>query len=599
MTVDEGPASREPRSGAVDDGAAAGDEAGTAGDADAGDAGGVVRRLDDATVERIAAGEVVTRPASVVTELVENALDAGASSVTVTVDGDGTERIRVADDGRGMRPDDAALAVEHHATSKLAPGGALSRVSTLGFRGEALASVAAVARLEVTTRAADAGPGGTRVRVVDGEVETEPAGRAPGTTVEVRDLFHNRPARRKSLAAARTEFARVSDAVTGYALVRPDVRFRLVHDGRETLVTPGSGSFVDSVLAVYGRDAASEGTEFDYEADLTVDGAGDADALPDPVPVSVDGLLCSPAVTRSTRDATRVAVNGRALADAAVRAAVVDGYGDLLPGGRYPVAVVRVSLPPAFVDANVHPAKREVAYRDADAVADAVEAAVRDALSTADLRRTGEVAMDLDATLRPTDRDSVLGDVTVIGQYRGLYLLCEADDLLVVDQHAAHERVNFERLRRAADGAVETREFDPPRTVSLTPAEGALVEAHADELGRLGFGVEPFGGRTVRLTRVPAPLGRPADADALRETLAALDGPGSVADRREELLRELACHPSLKAGDDLSREEAGALVERLGECETPYACPHGRPTVLSIAEASLAKGFQREGVRFD
>jgi DNA mismatch repair protein MutL len=294
-----------------------------------------------------------------------------------------------------------------------------------------------------------------------------------------------------------------------------------------------------------------------------------------------------------------------------VRAAVLDGYGDLLPGGRYPVAVVRVSLPPGFVDANVHPAKREVAYRDADAVAGLVSTAVRDALSTADLRRSGDVAMDLDSSLRPVAADSAFADVTVIGQYRGLYLLCEADDdLLVVDQHAAHERVNFERLRAAvADEDVATRDVDPPATLALSPAEAALVEAHADRLTALGFDVAPFGGSTVRVAGVPAPLGRPADPEALREVLAALeaapagladggDVPGSAA-AREDLLRDLACHPSLKAGEDLSAETAAALVDRLGQCERPYTCPHGRPTVLSIEESALARGFGRTATRFD
>ena len=248
------------------------------------------------------------------------------------------------------------------------------------------------------------------------------------------------------------------------------------------------------------------------------------------------------------------------------------------------------------------------------------QAGVRDALSTADLRRSGELAMDLDASLQPLDEAgadgdgepaSTFGDVTVVGQFRGLYLLCAADDdLLVIDQHAAHERVNFERLRAAVDAAIPSRDLDPPETVRLDPREASLAEAHAGTLERLGFGLEPFGGRTYRVVAVPAPLGRPADVDALRETLAALDGPdgrdGGSGDEvrdpgtvREDLLRDLACHPSLKAGDDLDDEAAVALVERLGQCEQPYTCPHGRPTVLSIEERTLAKGFGRSATRFD
>jgi DNA mismatch repair protein MutL len=646
-----------------------------------------VRRLDDRTVERIAAGEVVRRPVDVVRELVENALDAGADRVEVTVEGDGTDLIRVRDDGRGLSERDARLAVAHHATSKLDGGGDLRRVATLGFRGEALASIASVSHLELVTN--DGGPRGVRVTVGrDGSVEAptvEPAGRARGTTVTVRDLFHNRPARRKSLAAAKTEFARISELLARYALCRPDVAVRLVHDGNETLSTPGTGpeAFVDAALAVYDRSTAARSSVFGHEATLPTDpdgedpsgsdhgdgasdgaregterdrGGGDgpvaasgdghgATGAAPPGTVRVDGLLCYPEVTRSTRESIHVAVNGRALTDATVRAAVVDGYGSLLPAGRYPVAVVRVWLPPSFVDANVHPAKEEVAYRDEAAVADAVATAVEAALSTADLRRTGEVAMDLDASLAPLSGDSAFADATVIGQFRELYLLCEADgDLLVVDQHAAHERVTFERLRAAVEGSASpvaesaggvrpvqdgspgaraggpdpddegrglpVRTLDPPETLSLSPGEAALVEAHAETLERLGFGLEAFGGSTYRLTAVPAPLGRTLDPDGLRETLAALDesgGEGATdgakardpAAVREDMLRDLACHPSLKAGEDLPTDEATALVRRLGQCDRPYACPHGRPTVLSIEERTLAKGFERGGTRFD
>ncbi|MFB6122627.1 MAG: DNA mismatch repair endonuclease MutL [Haloferacaceae archaeon] len=544
-----------------------------------------IRRLDPETVDRIAAGEVVTRPARVVAELVENALDAGAGTVEIEVAGDGTERIRVADDGRGMDAETVELAVERHTTSKL-PDGDPTGVETLGFRGEALASIAEVATLAVTTN--DGGPRGTRVVVADGETDVGPAGRAEGTTVEVRDLFHNRPARRESLASANAEFARISDLASRYALVRPDVRFRLSHDGREVFATSGSGDYADALLGVYDRQVAARSTELDAETDV------------DDRSVSMRGVLGYPSVTRSTRDHVYVAVDGRPLTDERLRRAVVAGYGSLLPSGRAPVAVVDVSLPADAVDPNVHPAKERVAFRDADAVESAVEAAVSDALSTADLRRAAEVSMDLDATLSPLETDSAFDDATVVGQFRGLYLLCAADDgLLVVDQHAAHERVNYERLRAAVDEAgVPSASLDPPETVSLSPTEAATAEAHRETLRELGFDVAAFGGDTYRLRSVPAPLGRVADADALRETLASLRSGANPADRRDELLADLACHPSLKAGDDLTADEASALLDRLGQCDQPFACPHGRPTVLEIEEAALARGFEREATRF-
>ena len=548
-----------------------------------------VRRLDSETVERIAAGEVVTRPASVVKELVENSLDAGASSVSVEVDGDGTERLKGADDGHGMSEADAELAVDHHTTSKLGGREDIERVSTLGFRGEALPSIAAVATLDVTTN--DGGPRGTRVLVEDGETTTSPAGRATGTTVEVRKLFHNRPARRKSLSSTPAEFGRVSDVVSRYALVRPDVRFRLRHDGRDVFSTPGSGSYTDAVLGVYDRDVAGQSTTFAHETTVAVDGTDH--------PLSVDGLLVYPSVTRSRRDHVHAAVNGRVVGNAGLKRAVVSGYGTLLPSGRDPIAVLSVSLSPTLVDANVHPSKDEVAFVDADAVEAAVEEAVHDALTTADLRQSGEVAMDLEATLERVEGDSLFDEVTVIGQFRTLYLLCEADDdLLVVDQHAAHERINYERLRAAlTESPVESARVDPPETVSLSPADAAVADDERETLARLGFEFSAFGGGTYRITGLPAPLGRVADVSAFRDAVDALRAGDDPEDARDELLKDLACHPSLKAGDALDDETATDLLGRLGECEQPFACPHGRPTVLSIEEQTFATGFGRGETR--
>ncbi|WP_049934798.1 DNA mismatch repair endonuclease MutL [Haloplanus natans] len=543
-----------------------------------------MRRLDRETVDRIAAGEVVTRPARVVVELIENALDAGAERIEIEVDGDGTERIRVADDGEGMSTEAAELAVERHTTSKL-PEGDLTAVETLGFRGEALASVADVARLTLTTN--DGGPRGTRVTVDGDDVTVESAGRGRGTTVEVRDLFHNRPARRESLAAPATEFERISDRVADYALLRPAVAFSLDHDGRRTVATPGTGDAADAALSVYGRTVARESTTLDAAAPVEIAGRE--------TEVAVRGLLAYPSTTRASTGHVRLAVNGRPVSVPALRLAVERGYGSLLPGDRHPVAALAVSLPPWAVDPNVHPTKETVALRAADAVASVVEDAVGDALSTADLRRSAEVAMDLDAALEPVDADeSALADATFVGRFRDLYLLCAADgDLLVIDQHAAHERINYERLREAVDSAaVPSATLDPPATLSLSPADVAAVEAHADELARLGFDPEPFGGGTVRLRAVPAPLGRVADPEALESTLAALRD-GSGADERDALLADLACHPSLKAGDELTDDEAAALIERLGACDQPFACPHGRPTVLAIDETHLARGFDR------
>ncbi|WP_066412792.1 DNA mismatch repair endonuclease MutL [Halorubrum aethiopicum] len=600
-----------------------GDEGrGSAGD-DA-ESAGRVRRLDPATVDRIAAGEVITRPARVVAELVDNALDAGASRVEVAVDGDGTDRIRVADDGRGMARADARLAVERHATSKLAPDADPVGVGSLGFRGEALAAVADAARLEVTTNDGGGGDGGggdgdavdgdadtvdgavgTRVVVgprsdaaADDEPEVGDAGRARGTTVVVRDLFSTRPARRESLAGSRAEFARISTLVADYALANPEVAFTLAHDGSTTLSTPGTG-VTDALFGVYDRETASRSTEVAASVGIEVaGGAGDDDRAID---VDVAGALAYPSVTRAASDHLRVSVNGRPVRDDRLAGAVRAGYGRLLPDGREPVAAVDVSLPPERVDPNVHPAKREVGLRDAEAVADAVEGVVADALTGADLRRKADVDTDLETALEPVGgadgSRATFADAEPIGTFRDLYALVESgDELLVIDAHAAHERVNYERLARAfADESVPTAAVDPPATLSLSAGEAAAAEAHADALAALGFETEPFGGGTVRVRTVPAPFGRTADPEALRDALATLSKGKSPRDARERLLADLACHPSLKRGDAIDRSAIRALLDRLGECERPFACPHGRPTVLSVAEATFAAGFEREG----
>ena len=550
-----------------------------------------IHRLDEATVARIAAGEVITRPARVVAELLDNALDAGAGRIDVTVEGDGTDRIRVSDDGCGLSATDAERAIERHATSKLPAETEtdLTGVSTLGFRGEALAAIADCAILELVTN--DGETVGTKLRVQDGETTITTAGRAQGTTVTVTGLFADRPARRESLAGPAAEFGRISELLARYALARPDVRFSLTHNGNKTFSTGGSG-FQDALLGVYDAATASHATTIDHRT--TLDHATHDNRL------SIRGICCYPSITRSTRDHVRVSVNGRPVTDSGLRRAVIAGYGSLLSGSQYPVAAIDVDPPARTVDPNIHPAKQEVGLTEREGIEDAVETAVSEALTTADIRRTDTAATDLETELSAVDRSDPFAEVRVIGPFRDLYLLCEDDDeLLVVDQHAAHERVNYERLQATvADERVPTAPVEPPETVSVSPTAAAAAETHADVLAELGFEVEPFGGGTLRVSGVPAPLGRVADSELLVEVLDRLVAGQSPESRRDELLSTLACHPSLKAGDRLTESQAEALLERLGECEQPFACPHGRPTVCSLDESTLAAGFERGSTRF-
>ena len=549
-------------------------------------------RLDDATIAKIAAGEVISRPARVVSELIDNALDAGASRIDIAVDGDGTEEIRVADDGKGLSRSETQLAVQRHTTSKLPAdaGASLTAVSTLGFRGEALAAICDCATVEIVTNDGDAV--GTKLRVENGEPTVTDTARGQGTTVTVTDLFADRPARRESLAGSAAEFSRISGLVADYALAQPGVAFSLSHNGSKTFSAPGGG-LRDALLGVYSADVARNATVIEHSTTIDTEGATGSLAL--------RGILAYPSVTRATREHVRHSVAGRPVSDSGLRHAVLDGYDSLLAGDQNPIAAVDVDPPAETVDPNVHPTKQQVGLRCRNAIEAAVAAAVADALTTADTRRAEAAATDLTTELDTVDRSDPFANLRVIGHFRELYLLCENDDtLLVVDQHAAHERVNYERLQTAVgDNTVPTVPLEPPASVPVSPAAASLAAQHTDLLAALGFDIDPFGGGTLRVSAVPAPFGRVADADAVRAVLDELVAEETPADPRDTILATMACHPSLKAGAELSPDEAALLLERLGECHQPFACPHGRPTVCSIDEATLAAGFDRNTTRFE
>jgi DNA mismatch repair protein MutL len=659
-------------------------------DRDGGGTQGEIVELDTETVQQIAAGEVVERPASAVKELVENALDAGASRVAVAVEGDGTETIRVRDDGVGMTADELELAVEEHTTSKIRGADDLDGgVATLGFRGEALSTIGAVSRLAVTTRAQGADRG-ARIRVEGGDAgAVEPAGRAPGTTVEVADLFYNTPARREYLRTEATEFARINRVVTRYALANPDVAVSLEHDGRETFATDGRGDLRGTVMAVYGREVAEAMTPVEHEA-------GE---------VRVHGLVADPETTRSTREYLSTFVNGRYVSEPALREAVLDGYGSALAADRYPFTVLFVDLPPGDVDANVHPRKMEVRFADEAAVTGAVGTAVDDALGATGPRSgaargrskpeeatvdpaagdtptgtesggsadtdtdAGETTADTDSerthtrqgrkrdgtasaeggsggprtptdtetanattpddgaeetedatagehTDRNSDSESVaapasgrlgeapdtsfdrLPDLRVLGQLHETYLVAESPEgLVLVDQHAADERVHYERLADRLADSPGSQRLVSPATLELTAAEAAAFEDALPALDELGFEAT-LAGRTARVTAVPAVLSEGLDPEVLRDVLAEfLDGRGDAGAARraaDALVADMACAPAVTGHTPLTDGSALALLEALDGCENPYACPHGRPTVVELDEAEIGERFERD-----
>jgi len=565
---------------------------------------------------QIAAGEVVERPASVVKELLENALDAGARTVSIeTVEG-GNLKIVVADDGDGIAPDEISLALARHATSKLNTIEELDSIHTLGFRGEALASIAAVARVQLTSRSR-AESSGMRLKAENGRTgKPTPVGAPQGTVVTVEDLFFNVPARRKFLKSPATERRLIEALAARYALAYPGVRFRLVQDGRESFSATGSGERREVLAAVFGVDAARR------MIDLS---AAELEG-----PVRVGGYVSPTDLSRSNRRDILLFVNGRSIADPALTTAVVQAYHTLLMVGRYPFGAIFIEMPPEDVDVNVHPAKAEVRFRSPDTVFSAVQRAVRQALlqgagptgipaaapwpartwAAASGPETGPDWM-LDHAPNPAGADlagSSAGGAPVlpageipllrpVGQIGSAYLVAEGPDgLYLIDQHAAHERVLFEAMRREEAGAHVSQRLLAPEIVELPALQASALNDQLELLRHIGFDVEPFGGASFQVRSVPQLLGALRPEEALRAVVEDFeeDETPLAAEAEARLVARICKRAAVKAGQALGPQEQAALVRALEGCASPRTCPHGRPTMIHLPMDLLARRFGRK-----
>ncbi|MFQ5407883.1 MAG: DNA mismatch repair endonuclease MutL [Anaerolineales bacterium] len=585
-----------------------------------------IRVLPDDVASQIAAGEVIERPASVVKELVENALDAGARSITVEVEGGGRQLVRVSDDGAGIGAAEVEVAFARHATSKLESAADLLAVETLGFRGEALASIASVSRMQVITRA-DGDDSGTRLRLEAGIVSGRtPIGAPRGTVISVENLFFNVPARLKFLKSDAAERRWITRYVTRLALAYPAVRFELRFDNRTTFQTSGAGHLRDVLVAVYTVQAAQEMLEI---------------AAPRPsveqVAVPVAGFISPPALNRSNRSEITLIVNGRWVQDQRLNAAILQAYHTLLMVGRYPIAVVTVRVPPAEVDVNVHPAKAEVRFRNGNAVFHAVSRAVRrtllarapvpafepklwsmgdDAAPTGSQWR-GSYPTTLPAAAResrpdvtasgPADaaqQQAALPDTSVpllrvVGQVGAAYIVAEGPDgLYLIDQHAAHERILYEAFRvQAAAAQVVSQALLEPVAVEVQPEAAALLHAQLATLQALGFSVEPFGGSTFLVRALPTVLGAIDPHNAIRVVIEDFEEDETPlgGEMEARLIARVCKRAAVKAGQVLSMEEQQAMVQQLERCQSPRTCPHGRPTMIHLSADLLEKQFKRRG----
>ncbi|HKW60019.1 MAG TPA: DNA mismatch repair endonuclease MutL [Candidatus Dormibacteraeota bacterium] len=545
----------------------------------------MILMLPPKVADAIAAGEVIERPASVVKELVENALDAGARRINIDVRGAGKTSVRVSDDGAGIPADELAIAFVRHTTSKLSTLADLAVIESFGFRGEALASIAAVADVECSS-------GGATLRLRAGEVVEQGNGPLlPGIAIEVRDLFANVPARLKFLKSDATEVAAIKDVVSAFALLHPHVRFHLTVDSRAAVSSSGDGDRRRAIAAVYGAPVAGEMLEM----------------IGMPL---VAGMVSQPRLSRGSRDGMVLAVNGRPISARSLVYALEECYQGRLERGRHPIAVIDIGIDPELVDVNVHPAKKEVRFRDEGAVFAALQRAVRTALDGSDPFRYRPVqsspveAMvagpqltlhDAPATVAPeTNGHAPATVLRPIGQAGLGYLVAEGPHgLVLVDQHAAHERVLFNRLlERLRSGRGASQPLLIPQAVDLEPALIAAAADHRAELANLGLEFEEFGPRSLRVIAVPVELPSGRATAAIQETLAALAetrGDGAI----EKAAAALACHSAVRFGDVLDVSEQRKLLADLEGAEESITCPHGRPTRLLVEWQELTRHFRR------
>ncbi len=619
-----------------------------------------IKLLDQDAVNKIAAGEVIERPASVVKELIENSIDAGATKILVEVAEGGKRLIRVTDDGCGMDREDSTLAFEKHATSKISAADDLARISTLGFRGEALSSIASVARsvdLVTKVRSGGVGVAGTHVRIEDGKiVEVGEVGAPAGTTIEVADLFKNVPARRKYLKSGRAELARIAEIVTTYAVIHHHISFELFSGEKTLFKSVRSESWNDPILRILGSDVARN--LIPIEADSKF--------------VSIAGAVGRQTVTRSSPDWIMIYVNGRYVKSKALSRAVAEAYRTLIPTGRHPIAVISLSIDPSTVDVNVHPAKTEVRFLREEELAGMLTDSIRLALERAEERESGpeqmkalrptvlgaadgsadggygegeaevgvaanwegeaeevaglDGAASLTVPISPEDGACVPasgaevqrtlplysgggrleldletaplpGGLRVLGQALLLYIVAEGPEgLVLVDQHAAAERIRYEMLVKKHDSGTISQELIVPVTLEFSPKETVLLEEWEEVLEEMGFDVRPFGGRAYHVRSVPATGQRLESPEAVHDVLRdlfALGKVGTEATAKDEILKLLACRGSIKAGHEMAWKEMHDLLRELFSCDNPKTCPHGRPTMVTVSRVQLEKIFGR------
>lgn len=602
---------------------------------------GKIRILSDNLVSKIAAGEIVERPASVVKELIENSIDAGSTRIEIELEAGGKRLIKVSDDGEGMTRDDSLMSIERHATSKIKDTSDLFTVGTLGFRGEAIPSIASVSRFRMTTKTHDEVIG-TAIYIEGGVVrKVEETGAPPGTTVEVRNLFYNTPARHKFMRKTETELSNVLDTVERESLSQPGASFELSSEGRTLLRLPARESLSDRVSQIY------PGVKLNP---VEASGGG----------VRVSGFMSGPLDTRSTTQKLFTYVNGRSVRDRFLTRMIIDSYGRMLEKGRFPQGVLFVDLPSGEVDVNVHPTKNEVRFSSPKLVGDLIRESIQGLLGGApwlggraavygyaeqwhgkaresgreysagavDSARSGtalkgspasgpDVSVQIPgASLEAREPRAFPGEgispdnglfagsgfysgLKVVGQLGDLYIVCASrGGMVLVDQHAAHERINYERLRKAhtVEGKIQSQDLLVPEVIELSPHESDVISGYMDELASLGLAIDSFGDNTFIIRSVPALLRNSDLGSLVRDIASEVKETGnerSLSEKIEAVISTMACHSSIRASYELNAEKMKALLQELDQARFPHSCPHGRPVARELSYADIERMFKR------
>lgn len=579
---------------------------------------GKIQILDEASINKIAAGEVIERPASVVKELVENSIDAGADTIRIEVTKSGKGSIRITDNGCGMSKDDAALSYVKHATSKIRKIEDIETVSTMGFRGEALSSISAIANVEIITKTKDE-LSGTKVIIQGGNlISIAETGAPDGTTIIVNDLFYNTPVRKKYLKSDAVELTHIIDIVSRIALGHNNISFSLFNNGKELLRSPAA-ELQDTIVHIYGQEIAREMLPVNLESAI----------------VRITGFVSRPSLTRGSLDYQSFYINDRNINSKAIGFALRDAYGTLMPRGRFPIAVLKIYVDPREVDVNVHPTKNQVRLDHERDICDLVTQAVKNALSHKDLipgikiptqqllyetPAAGSFGVketvsdfrpsvkDTERRLRQSERASMekenigaaeigieMPDVKVLGQVDSLYILAETKNgLMIIDQHAAHERIFFDLIRESKRD--DSQELIVPINIELDPRERLLIKDTIPYLEEFGFRISEFGHDSFAVTAVPIVLGKLEDPGMVHDIISDILSEGKVKEETgifERVTKSIACRSAIKAGADCSSSQMESLIKQLFKTQNPYTCPHGRPTMVSFNRQELDKLFKR------